>query len=418
MKFGDLRGILQYVPQFRGRTFVLAIDGAVIDSENFANILLDIAVLHSLNVKLAIVHGAGLQIGELAARRGLAPRAFDGTGPTDAETLEVSIDAVSRLTSRLMQDFSAVGLRAATANAVTAQPAGIVGGTDLQFTGKIDRVDAEGLASFIGEGMLPLVPPLGYDGKGGTLRINSDAAACAVAEALGASKILFLTAVGTSGLPDRQLSVAEASAHSGQPGELSQRLSSMLGFAAQACSAGVDRAHILAGGQDEALLAELFSNEGVGTMVYRDDYRQIRPAVLEDAAEIVSLIRGAVKSEELVARSRRDVVDRIADYHVLELDGNVVGTVAVHDLGDDAEMACLFIKRSHENAGHGRRLAGYAEKIASERGAGRLLALSTQAAGFFERLGFRAGDLADLPADRAAALNESGRNSLVFVKGL
>lgn len=416
MKFGDLRGILQYVPQFRGRTFVVAIDGAVIASENFANVLLDLAVLHSLNVKLAVVHGAGLQISQLAEERGLGGGTYDGCGPTDGPALDVSIDAVSRLTNKLMQDLSAVGLRAATANAVRANPAGILDGEDMGFTGRIDRVDGQGLSSFIDEGMLPVIPPIGFDGKGGTLRVNSDAVAIAVAEALGASKILFLTSAGATTIADRQLSVAEARTMSEAPEQTTSRLASMLGFASQACSDGIDRVHILDGDHDESLLAELFSNEGVGTMVYRDDYRQIRGASASDVAEVVSLIRGAVHNKELVQRRRSDILENIGDYHVLELDGNIVGTVAVHVMGDDAELACLFIKRNHEASGHGKRLASYAELVAGERGAQRLFALSTQASGFFKKLGYRECGEGDLPESRARALAESGRNSRVFCK--
>lgn len=419
MKFGDLRGILHYVPQFRGRLFVVAIDGAVIVSENFANVLLDLAVLHSLNIRLVVVYGAEQQIGELAEERGVEISNADGTGVTDAPTLELSIDAVSRLGNKFMQDLTAIGLRTATANAVIAKPAGVIGGVDLEFTGRVDRVDGEGLKLFLDEGMVPVVGPLGYDARGGTLRMNSDAVALGVAEALGASKILFLTNGVMGEVAGQQFSVAEAAAAiSSAPGALPGRVVSMLGFAASACRAGVDRVHLLDGGRDEALLAELFSNEGVGLMVYRDDYRQIRVAVPADVAEIVSMIRGAVKGAELLPRRRVEVLERIGDYHVLELDGNIVGTVAVHEHGADAEIACLFIKRAHENAGHGKQLVAYAEMIAGERGAERVFALSTQAAGFFERLGYVDGDLDDLPGERAQAVRASGRRSKVFTKAL
>ncbi len=421
MKFGDLRGILQYVPQFRGETFVVSIDGAVVGAENFANVLLDLAVLHSLNVRVVVVHGAGQQIRELAAERGVGITNADGTGATDAVTLELSLDAVSRLTNKVMQDLTAIGLRAATANAVIAHRSGIVGGVDLGFTGRIDRVDASGLKSFLAEGMVPVVPPLGFDGRGGTLRIDSDAAALAVAEALGARKLLFLTAgepaLTGEGPLGRQLSIAEAEGVTVQGDGVSPRLASMFRHAAEACRGGVDRVHLLDGTRDdETLLDELFTNEGVGVMVYSDDYRQIRAAAAADVPEIVSLIRGAVRDKELLPRRREEVLEKVGDYFVLELDGNIVGTVAVHRYGEDAELACLFVKRSHENAGHGRRLAEYAERVAAERGAGRIVALSTRATDYFSRLGYRQVDCGALPPERAAALSASGRGSKVYEK--
>ena len=147
MQFGDLRGILQYVPQFRGGIFVIAVDGLVAASENFANVLLDIGVLHSLNIKVVLVHGAGQQVRELAAERGVEISGDDGTGVTDAATLELSVDAISRLTSKLMQRLTSIRRRGVTANAIAAHAAGVINGVDLQMRGRVDKVDSSGLLS-------------------------------------------------------------------------------------------------------------------------------------------------------------------------------------------------------------------------------------------------------------------------------
>jgi len=426
MQFGDLRGILQYVPQFRGGTFVIAVDGLVAASENFANVLLDIGVLHSLNIKVVLVHGAGHQVREMAAARGVAISDDDGTGVTDAATLELSVDAISRLNSKLMQRLTSIRLRGVTANAITAHPAGVINGVNLEMTGTIDRVDAKGLRAFLEEGMVPVIAPLGYDSKGGELRLNSDAVAVAVGEALGAQKILFLShgiARDATGERIQKLSVTEAEALVAETRAdelLGKRLRSVLRFAARACAAGVPRVHLLDGLQDEALLGEVFSNEGLGTMVFSDAYDEVRPACEEDVPAMVSMIRQSVKDEELLLRNRQDILERIEDYFVLEVDGNPVGTIAVHPFPDDsaAELACLFIRRDHENLGYGRRLVGFAEKVARERGAGRLLALSTQAGAYFRDLGFEEAAVEALPAARRETYLASGRNSLVLEKKL
>ena len=213
MKFGDLRGILHYVPQFRGRTFVLAVDGEIVASPNWANICLDLAVLHSLNVRLVIVHGASHQVRALAGARNVEITNADGSGVTDEATLEVSIDAITRLTNKVMQDLTTVGLRAATANALIAHRAGVVSGVDLQHTGDVGRVDAKSLRVFLEDNMIPLVAPLAYDGRGNTLRVNSDMAATETALALKADKILFVTdgdLPPTLGLSLRHLSTQDA----------------------------------------------------------------------------------------------------------------------------------------------------------------------------------------------------------------
>jgi len=194
MSLGDLRGILQYVPQFRGKTFVIALDGAVVGSDNFANVLLDIAVLHSLNVRVALVHGAGQQIRELAVRRGIELSSSDGSGVTDDSTLEVSVDAITRLTHLILQSLGSVDLRAATANALHAHPVGVVKGTDCKHSGRVTRVDVESLRTMLDQGMIPVVPPLAAGVGGLNLRLHSDAVAMEVAVALKAEKLIFLCA--------------------------------------------------------------------------------------------------------------------------------------------------------------------------------------------------------------------------------
>ena len=184
MNFSDLRSILQYVPQFRGRTFVVALDGSVIDSRDFSNILLDIAVLRSLNIKVVLVHGAAAQIEALGSKRNVPLSNLDGTGTTDEATLEVSMDAITRLSNSVMQSLTTVKLKAATANAIHAHPAGIIKGIDTGFTGTIEKIDSSVLQSFLDQDILPVVPPLGFDADGQTLRVNSDAVAREVATAL------------------------------------------------------------------------------------------------------------------------------------------------------------------------------------------------------------------------------------------
>src|SRR5205085_2620276 len=194
MKLTDLRGILQYVPRFREKTFVISIDGAIVTDENFSNILLDVNVLRSLNVRVVIVHGAAAQIQSLAETQGIKASDLDGTGITDAETLKLSLTAANRLTHEILEGLSANDLRAASTNAITAHPMGILHGVDHLFTGKVERVDTEMLLTLLNQGIIPVVPPLGFDGEGKTYRVNSDSVAVAIAEALKATKLIFITA--------------------------------------------------------------------------------------------------------------------------------------------------------------------------------------------------------------------------------
>ena len=196
MKVSDLRGILQYVPRFREKVFVIAVDGEIVASPNFNNILLDIAVLRSLSIKVILAHGAGAQISRLSEARGVRISNADGTGITDEATLKIGIEAATGVTHEIMQGLTSVDIRAAYANCIIAHPAGILGGVDQQHTGKVERVDTRALNLLLNEGITPVIPPLGFDGEGHTFRVNSDGIALEVAEAIGAMKIIFLSAGG------------------------------------------------------------------------------------------------------------------------------------------------------------------------------------------------------------------------------
>ena len=403
-----------------------AVDGSVAASENFSNILLDIAVLRSLSVRVVLVHGASHQIEQLATKRGLSTTNSDGTGITDESTLELAIDAGIRLTNRIMEGLSAVDLRAAYANAIIAHPAGILGGMDQLFTGRVERVDNHALELLLKEGIIPVIPPLGFDGEGRTYRVNSDGIALEVAEALHAAKIIFLGADevvgGTHPLP-RQLSIDESEElikklrATGSPSGLVSKIE----CAAKACRGGVPRAHLLDGRVNEALLTEIFSHEGSGTMIYSNEYQQIRRIYKKDVRSIMALIRQSVEDEEIARRTRTDILTRIEDYWILEVDRTPIACVALHVDREHslAEMACLYVSRSHENKGFGRKLMAFAENLAREKGIEKIYALSTRAVNYLQQKGgYSEAASGILPEDRRVKYEGSGRNSKILIKEL
>jgi amino-acid N-acetyltransferase len=421
----DLRGILQYVPRFREKIFVISVDGAIVTDENFANILLDVAVLRSLNIRVVLVHGAAAQIKALADQQGVKPSNLDGSGVTDAETLKLALTAANRLSHEILEGLSANDLRAACTNAITAHPMGILQGVDHLFTGKVERVDAELLQTLLNQGIVPVVPPLGFDGDGKTYRVNSDGVALALADALKAVKLIYVTT--HDGLVHqeqliRQMLVADLEALlNTQAEEFASGQISKARHAAAACRAGVQRVHIINGRLDEALLAEMFSNEGIGTLIYANEYQQIRRAKKRDVRAILALTKNSMASEELVKRTRASIEKNINDYYLFETDRNPVGCVALHlhPEQNKGELAFLFVSRSHENQGIGRKLIQFVEAKAREQGLSELLTLSTQAFTYFQsKGGFVEGTADDLPPARREKYEQSGRNSKVLVKKL
>jgi amino-acid N-acetyltransferase len=421
----DLRGILQYIPQFREKTFVLAIDGAIVTDENFATLLLDVAVLRSLNIRVVLVHGASAQIKAMAENQKIAASNLDGAGITDAATLQLSLNAANRLTHEILEGLSANDLRAVCPNVIIAHPLGIIQGVDHLFTGKVERVDVEMLQTLLTQGMIPVIPPLGFDGDGKTYRVNSDGVAVAVAEALKATKLIFITAkdgILVQGRLIRQMLVADLeSVLAMQRNDIAPELLSKALHAVTACKAGIPRVHVINGKVDEGLLAEVFSNEGIGTLIYANEYQQIRRAMKKDVRAIQVLTKQAVESSELMKRTRPMIEKNLADYFIFEIDKNPVACVALHVFPEQkkGELACLYVSALHENRGIGKKLIQFIENKAREMGLSELITLSTQTFTYFQsKGGFAEGKPDDLPPSRREKYDASGRNSKVLVKKL
>lgn len=425
MKLTDLRGILQYIPQFREKTFIIAVDGVIVTDDNFANILLDVAVLRSLNIRVVLAHGTAAQIKALAEKQGIQASNLDGTGVTDAATLELAMDAANRLTHEILEGLAANDLRGACTNAIIAHPLGIIQGVDHLFTGKVERVDTELLQTLLNQGIVPVVPPLGFDGDGKTYRVNSDSIAVAVGDVLKAAKLIFITeqdGLRHNGQLIRQMQVGDLqklvqTAGSGFAGEMYSRAY----HAAAACALGVPRVHVVNGRDDEGLLAEVFSNEGIGTLIYANEYEQIRPAKKKDIRAIHMLTKKAVEAGELVRRTRPEMEKNLADYYIFEIDKNPVACVALHVYPEQqkGELASLYVNPSHENQGIGRKLIQFVENKALETGLTELMTLSTQAFTYFQsKGGFVEGSPDDLPPARREKYDQSGRHSKILVKKL
>lgn len=442
LRLTDLREILRYVPRFRDRTFVIALDGAVVDNDNFRNLLLDLALLRSLRVQVVLVHGAAHQIKKLGEQTQVKPSNLDGTGITDPNTLQLALMAACRVSYEVLEGLSAADLHGAISNCLVAHPAGILHGIDYQWTGRVERVDIQLLQSFLERDIVPIIPPVGCDGEGRSYRLNSDQVAVEVARALNAVKLIFLsTFEGVQGpelaipfgnqqipgvnKPDthllRQLTVDEAADIVKKHRDaIPAPMISKLDYAVRAAQGGVPRVHIIDGRMEEGLLAEVFSNEGVGTLIHANEYQAIRKAHRKDSRTIMNLIQGSVSNDELVRRTRAEIERQIDDFFVFEVDRNPVGCAALHPYPPDkAELACVCVDPRYANQGIGAKLMQFAEVQARNRGVTDLFCLSTQAFNYFQQKGGFTPTTPDfLPPARKDRYERSGRHSLVLVKKL
>ena len=417
----DLRGILKYVPMFRDHVFVLAIDGSLVAHENFQNVLLDIAVLRSLNIKVVLVHGVDQQIEALAKQKETTISDPHGELETDAVTLELATEAAAMVSLEVMQGLTRNGLRCATCNGVRSKEIGIFKGEDQLSSGAVDKIDDVLFNKLLDADTIPVITPIAFNREGAPLRINSDLLASELASKLNASKLIYMTTqegLQISGQSLTNLPVADLEGLiKTATKQMPERLLSKFKHAAKAINAGTPRAHILDGRLFGALLNEIFDKVGIGTMVYSNDYQSIRRAVTADAHSIYNITQNGVRSESLRERSQESIAATIDDYLVYEIDGSIVGCVnlKIYDSGDIAEIGSVYVQAFYQNKGVGRKMVEFACAEAQERGSKRAIAMTTQASKFFSKVcAFEEGTVNDLPAERREDYAQNGRNSKVL----
>jgi amino-acid N-acetyltransferase len=422
----DLRGILKYIPRFKDQIFIIAIDGTVVADDNLANLLVDIAVLRSLGIRVVLVHGIGRQVQDLAKLRNVAITGYDGCGVTDAATLDISIRAAARVSHVILEGLTQNSLKAAITNSVRAIPVGIIKGVDLQYTAKVERIDKDLLFHLFEADVTPIISPIGFGPDGRSLRINSDLLAAELAEVLQASKILYLSEVPgllIDGEIRRDISVEDLRAIlSEHPEKIDERCRSKATQAVKTIESGTPRVHLVDGTVFDSLLNEIFSNEGVGSLIYGNDYQQIRQATRRDVRAIYNLTRSAVRREELIYRSQQAIEKNIEQFYMFEIDEAIIACVTLYfypDKPDLAEVGSLYVMPFYQKRGIGKKMVEFACIQAKKQGASRAVALSTQSFGFFTNTcGFEETDKSILPEARLKLYEESGRNPKVLIKTL
>lgn len=428
------RAAAPYIHAFRGKTFVVGFGGDALADGGFSDLIQDFNLLNSLGVRLVLVHGVRPQVEERLRDQGVEAQYVNGRRVTDIDTLEHVKDAVGSVRVDI-ESLLSIGLpntpmagadiRVASGNFVTARPVGVVDGIDLQFTGEVRKIADRAIASRLEAGEIVLLSPLGYSPTGEVFNLTLEEVATAAAAALQADKLIFLLDHGdcldNKGQLINQLTVAAANRLVRSPTKIlpDGDLKLYLPHAIEACKRGVQRAHLLPRQQDGALLMELFTHAGIGTMITREALENVRPAKIEDVGGILSVIEPLEKEGVLVRRSRERLEQEIEQFFVDELDGRIVGCVALYPFSDVSagEMACLAVAPEFRRGGRGDALLAAVEEAALQLGLKQLLVLTTRTAHWFIERGFTLGLPEDLPAPRKALYNWQ-RRSKVLVKSL
>lgn len=427
-----LRHASPYINAHRERTFVVMLPGDGVEHPNFGNIVHDLVLLHSLGVRLVLVHGSRPQIESRLAARGLTPQYHRNLRVTDAATLDCVIDAVGHLRldieARLSMDMAASPmqgsrLRVTSGNLVTARPIGVWEGVDYQHTGEVRRIDRKGINRLLDERHIVLLSPIGYSPTGEIFNIACEDVATRAAIDLGADKLLLFGE--ERGLMDeqgrlvRELRPQQVPAHILRLGSNYNYQAELLDAAAEACRGGVGRSHIVSYVEDGALLTELFTRDGGGTLVAQEQFELVREAAIEDVGGLMDLITPLEEQGILVRRSREVLEREIEQFSVVEREGLIIACAALYPIMDSqaGELACLAVNPEYRHGGRGDELLERIETRARELGLKTLFVLTTRTAHWFRERGFEPSSVDRLPAARASLYNFQ-RNSKIFEKAL
>ena len=417
-----------YIRAHRGRTFVIHLGNGALESPQFANVINDLALMHLLGIRLVLVHATRGQVEQALDALGIESQLHRGVRVTDNDVLGVVKDVVAaqrlQLESQLslgLPDSPMRGsrLRVVSGNFVTARPLGIVDGVDFQFTGAVRRLDAAGMTVALDNQGILLLSPLGFSPTGEVFNLSADEVATASAIALGADKLIFLDRADGLADPEgqmiRQCRVAEARALVLEdPVQAAHRDAACL-----ACEQGVQRSHLLSYERDGALIEELYTHDGAGTLISNEDYERNRAASVDDVAGVLELIQPLEDAGVLVRRSRERLEQELGNFTVLERDGRIVACAALYPFAEErmAEVACIATHSDHRNGGRGSRLLELLAREASAKGIERLFVLTTQTTHWFREQGFAEAGLNALPKERQALYNLQ-RNSKVLIRHL
>jgi len=421
-----------YIRTHRGRTLVLTFGGEALEDGGLAPLIHDIALLNSLGIRVVLAHGARPQIESRLRERQLQIRYHQGLRVTDDAALacvkEASASVRLEIEALLSSGGSALPVagarvRVVSGNFITASPIGVRDGVDFGHTGEVRRIDADGIRRQLDDGAIVLLSPLGYSPTGEVFNLSAEQVAGAVAITLKADKLVSLIEASavrdSNGLRVDQITPADAERLLRARRKLPEEITGHLYQAINACRSGVRRAHLLSRKIDGALLLELFSRDGVGTLITDETYEGLRRATIEDVGGILQLIE-PLEQEGVLARRSRDLLEcEIDHFTVIERDGAIIASAALYPYPKErvGELACLVVQPDYRNTGRAEALLDSLQRECKKAGLKHLFVLTTHTAQWFSERGFEKARIADLPVKRQALYNYQ-RNSRVYIKRL
>ncbi|MEI6706661.1 MAG: amino-acid N-acetyltransferase [Methylococcales bacterium] len=419
-----------YIHAHRNKTFVISFGGEAVLDAGFEHHVHDFALLSSLGIRLVLVHGIRPQIDQRLQKLNAPALFHQHLRITDDLALQcvkeaaglVRVEIEALLSMGLANSpMAGCGLKVASGNFVTAKPIGVIEGIDYCHTGEVRRIDSGAIHTQLDQNNVVLISPIGYSPSGEVFNLSAEQVATAVAIALKAEKLVLLTEQNCcnpdNAQPIQQMTTDEAESFLQTYPSIDNTLCLSLKAAIQSCQAGIERVHLIDRAVNGALLLELFSRDGIGTLISSTAFEELRAATLNDIGGILELIKPLEQQGILAKRSREKIEMEIADYIVLERDGLIIACIALHsDLnGQFAAIACLAVHADYRGAARGNRLLNAAYQKAKQLKLKSLFVLSTQTMHWFIERGFLLSELNSLPEPLKVLYNPQ-RNSKILCK--
>lgn len=435
------RSVAPYIHKFRHQTFVVGICGEAIAAGKLENIVQDLALVHSMGVKIVLVHGFRPQVNEQLLAKGLQPQYYKGNRITDPAALDAAQEAAGQLRFEIEACFSqglpntpmaGSKIRVISGNFITARPMGILDGVDFQHTGKVRKVDADGIRHSLENDSVVLLSPFGSSPTGEAFNLSMEEVASSIAIALKADKLLYVSEVpGIRKQPEQapgednpiitEMTLADAKNIFKQAPEAEEPTDTgfYLKYCIKACEGGVERSHIIPFSVDGSLLLEIYVHDGIGTMVVDERLEEVRQATADDVGGILQLIEPFENDGTLVKRSRTEIERDINNYTIVEHDGVIFGCAALYPYLEKStgEMAAVTVSPHSQGQGDGEKLLKRIEQRARSMGMTSIFCLTTRTMHWFIKRGFEVVDPEWLPQARKDKYNWS-RKSKVLVKRL
>jgi amino-acid N-acetyltransferase len=438
MQTERIRDVIRYIKKFKGSTIVIRIDDDVVDSPLFAGHMHDLSLLSETGIRIVIVPGAANHISKVLDAYGISWEYRDGIRVTDDEGMNFIKMAAFDVSNRIMTRLSGERQTAVIGNWVRARGRGIRDGVDYGSAGLVDRIELDSLVAALDDGFIPIIPCVGWTTTGKPYNISSTELAVATAVALKAEKLFFMGSGATISVDDYRMPPNAAVSSEGRMAAIAigdidsfiemnrdvekaecplSELADLLAQSREACMRGVTRAHILDGDIDGVIPAEIFSDLGSGTMIYRSDYGNFRTMIRDDIPAVLSLMNPFVERGILLPRTSEELEAEAPEFTVYEIDGGIRACAALHAYPEGmGEIAGIAVDEAYAHMGIGPKLMELLIERGKAQGFSAIFVLTTQTADWFERFGFKPCEIALLPAKRKDKWSEKRGSRMLILK--